>query len=190
MDNHSVGGNPPGGRLPLDSHAQAYQDIGGVELLDESGKKALWSEILAQIQNLHPVKIYPYIKEGRFISIDNEELIIGFPKIFNYHRNRLEDVGLKAELSRIVTDASGLKVSIAFVTISEDQPGNMTRDFPDNSVFPSVDFSGDKDQSHQADSVGNNNGGKSAIRDKVMMDDRVKKMLEVFEGRLLDARKS
>jgi len=183
----------------MDTNASDNQDLA---LLDDQGKKGLWNMVLGQIRILHPVKIYPYIKEGQFISADNEEIVIGFPKIYNFHRSRLEDVVIKEEVERIVEKVSGLKISVAFVTIggngadgeiirepqvqitsvSLNQVAEKTAATPD-SIKSSNCLAGDDEHRSDRDS-------ERRLREKVMQDERLRKILEVFEGKLVKVKKS
>ncbi|MEW6026395.1 MAG: hypothetical protein AB1599_03750 [Planctomycetota bacterium] len=171
-------------------------------LLDEPGRKGLWTQILAMIKTLHPVKIYPYIKEGQFISIDNEEVVIGFPRIYNFHRSRLEDVGVMEELERIVEKTCGLKINVALVTIN----GNGTD--TEISREPVTAAKGGSEETERgvaksapkAAPVSSDTGApgnlkypaddERQLREKVLQDERVRKILETFEGKLVKVRES
>jgi len=185
----------------VDTNVSDNHDI---TLLDEEGKKGLWSQILAQIRVLHPVKIYPYIKEGHFISVDNGEIVIGFPKIYNFHRSRLEDVNVKEEVERIVEKVSGLKINVAFMTVGGNgSNGEIIRE----PLTPISDSVGTTAKTVPTSSnpavkkpIGASNNFKSTnclagdeerrLREKVLQDERVKKILEVFEGKLVKVKKS
>ena len=158
--------------------------------------------MLGQIRVLQPVKIYPYIKEGQFVSADNEEIVIGFPRIYNFHRSRLEDVAIKEEVERIIERVIGLKVSVAFVTIvGNGTDGEIIRDqlvpplnaslnpitektaTTSDSIKSSNYSSGDDEFSSDRDS-------EKRLREKVLQDERLRKILEVFEGKLVRVKKS
>ncbi|MBI5778713.1 MAG: hypothetical protein HZA49_04595 [Planctomycetes bacterium] len=173
-------------------------------LLDEQGKRGLWNQILAQIRILHPVKVYPYIKEGQFISVDNEEIVIGFPKIYNFHRSRLEDVNVKEEVERIAAKVSGLKISVVLVTVGGNgSDGEISRE-PLIPIGESAEITA-KTASVSSNQADKKTGGISAnpkstsclagdderrLREKVLQDERVRKILEVFEGKLVKVKKS
>jgi len=175
----------------MDMNIKDNQDL---SLLDDQGKKGFWNMVLGQIKILHPVKIYPYIKEGQFISADNEEIVIGFPKIYNFHRSRLEDVTIKEEVERIVENVGSCKISVAFVTIGGNGvDGEIIRE-PQVQFIPET-----PDQlSVKTDATSNvvNPTGCLAgdderrLREKVMQDERLRKVLEVFEGKLVRVKKS
>lgn len=201
----------------MDTNTSDNQDL---TLLDDQGKKGLWNQILTQIKIIHPVKIYPYIKEGQFISADNEEIVIGFPKIYNFHRSRLEDVVIKEEVERVVEKVSGLKISVALVTIGGNGvDGEIIREQQVQITPASLNPAVEKTVMPQADpakggtappnSIKSSNGlvGSNTIlpfpsrisgagdderrlREKVLQDERLRKILEVFEGKLVRVKKS
>ena len=194
----------------MDTNASDNQDLA---LLDDQGKKGLWNMVLGQIRILHPVKIYPYIKEGQFISADNEEIVIGFPKIYNFHRSRLEDVVIKEEVERIVEKVSGLKISVAFVTIGGNgADGEIIREPQVQITSASLNPVAEKaaclpvapkrhgDLMALIGTAATPDSSKSSncltgdderrLREKVMQDERLRKILEVFEGKLVKVKKS
>ena len=207
----------------MDTNVSDNQDL---TLLDEQGKRGLWNQILAQIKVLYPVKIYPYIKEGQFISADNEEIVIGFPRIYNFHRSRLEDVTIKEEVERIIEKVSGMKINVAFVTIgglanAGWESGAMALRRQKDIVGPLNGSNGEIIRESLApirDSVGitiktvpassnpvaektvatSNNikssnylagDDKRRLKEKVLQDERVNKILTVFEGKIVDVKK-
>ena len=182
----------------MDTTASDNQDL---TLLDDQGKKGIWNQILAQIKVLHPVKIYPYIKEGQFISADNEEIVIGFPKIYNFHRSRLEDVVAKEEVERIVEKVSGLKISVAFVTIGGNgADGEIIREQQVPITPASLNPVAEKAACLPGGTAAMPNSVKSStclagdderrLREKVLQDERLRKILEVFEGKLVRVKKA
>jgi hypothetical protein len=175
----------------MDTNTSDNQDL---TLLDDQGKKGLWSRVLGQIRVLQPVKIYPYIKEGQFISADNEEIVIGFPKIYNFHRSRLEDVVIKEEVERIVEKVSGLKISVAFVTIGGngvDREIIRSQQMPitPDSLTPVMEKTVATPDSIKASNCLAGDDEKR-LREKVMQDERLRKILEVFDGKLVRVKKA
>ena len=175
----------------MDTNTSDNQDL---TLLDEQGKRGLWNQILAQIKVLHPVKIYPYIKEGQFINADSEEIVIGFPKIYNFHRSRLEDVVIKEEVERIIEKVSRLKINVAFVTINGNgaeeeivrEPVAETASVSTNPVAEKTAAAPNSNKSSNCFA----GDDERRLREKVMQDERLRKILEVFEGKLVRVKKA
>ncbi|MFH0888955.1 MAG: DNA polymerase III subunit gamma/tau [Planctomycetota bacterium] len=205
---------------------------GDFSLLTENDKRSLWTKILNEIKNTQPVKIYPYIKEGQFIRADREEIVIGFPKIYNYHRLRLEDISLKQVIENIIEKTSGLKISLSFIAISgEDDPsrgehqwsntvkdGNSITNEPEikkiarpNGLVGQAPLQKPiTEKEKQPDLLSNSKPvtgseltktiqsnnlitdyeKKKQIKEKMLQDERVGKILQVFEGKIVDVRES
>lgn len=216
---------------------------GDFSLLTENDKRSIWTKILNEIKNIQPIKIYPYIKEGQFIRADREEIVIGFPRIYNYHRVHLEDISLKQEIENIIEKTSGLKIGLSFIAISgEDDPlrgeqqlsspvrdGNSITDEPEIKKIARLSrpeltgfLSGNgavgqaslqrpiMDKGMQPDLLSNSKPApgseptkntqssnlitdyekKKQIKEKMLQDERVGKILQVFEGKIVDVRGS
>jgi hypothetical protein len=181
----------PGSQFVFDGLESVSWDMGDLESLDESGKKVFWSRILNQVRIIHPVKIYAYLKEGRLVSIDNEELVIGFPKIYNFHRSRLEDISIKDEIARIIGKVIGFRVNIVFVAISGDSQNEISRELPSDYALLPENFLGEISLSNDGRAIEEHGGEhKRPMKERVMGNERARKILEVFEGRLVDTKKS
>jgi len=219
-----------------DSSSDATGDF---SLLTENDKRSLWTKILNEIKNVQPIKIYPYIKEGQFIRADREEIVVGFPKIYNYHRLRLEDISLKQEIEDIIEKTSGLKIGLSFIAISGEDNGNSitnepgiktSLNLPDHQAGGSVgqaplqkpitdkekqpdllsnvksapasepegtavgkvkgESYSEPTKSTQSSNLVTDYEKKKQLKEKMLEDGRVGKILEVFEGKIVDVKES
>jgi DNA polymerase-3 subunit gamma/tau len=178
-------------------------------LLNEHDKRNLWTKILNEIKIAHPVKIYPYLKEGQFIRVDREEILIGFPKIYNYHRSHLEDISVRQEIELIIERVCGLKIGFSLIVASDENNStniineptakksapvqnsivNMNTErqpdlLPDSSNSAGVESS----KNTQASNLITDYEKKKRLKEKMLQDERVGKILQVFEGKIVDVK--
>ncbi|MFH1230804.1 MAG: DNA polymerase III subunit gamma/tau [Planctomycetota bacterium] len=218
--------HPSQNNEPVAGEDSSSTVTGDFSLLTENDKRSLWTKILNEIKNTQPVKIYPYIKEGQFVRADREEIVIGFPKIYNYHRFRLEDVLLKQEIENIIEKASGLKIGLSFIAISGEDDGNSITNEPGIKIARLDDSSPERlgragvgqapvqkpitDKGKQPDLLSNAKPApdsgptkssqssnlitdyekKKQLKEKMLQDERVGKILQVFEGKIVDVKGS
>jgi hypothetical protein len=166
-------------------------EVGDISLLNEQGKRNLWNKVLSGMKKVHPVKIYPYLKEGQFLRADNEEFVIGFPKIYTYHRSRLEDVSVKQEIEEIMEKVLGLKIGLSLIAISDSYSDIQTPYHPQKTTTPKQILSTSEIPQTQEPSTKNfiiEHQQKKLLKNKVLQNEQVIKILESFNGKIVDVR--
>ncbi|MBI4712665.1 MAG: DNA polymerase III subunit gamma/tau [Planctomycetes bacterium] len=159
---------PPTNPEPPDNQENHLAQGGDISLMNDDDKTKLWSRILLEVKNVSPYKIYPFLKEGKFIRADQHEISIGFTKQYNFHRTRMEEIQNKKIVEECIEKVTGQKIPLSLTVIAS--PGQ-----------DDAGFNGANGFANTADAV-------DPMKKEVMKDELVRKIVEAFDGRIIEVK--
>ncbi|MFA5794895.1 MAG: DNA polymerase III subunit gamma/tau [Candidatus Brocadiia bacterium] len=96
-----------------------------MELLSDQDKQSLWAQILAEVKSVSPTKVFPFLKEGQLTEMNQHEVVIGFLKLHNFHRSKLEEMANKKIVEGCLEKVTGARLPLSFTQLSESGDSGM-----------------------------------------------------------------
>ncbi|MFH1227964.1 MAG: DNA polymerase III subunit gamma/tau [Planctomycetota bacterium] len=115
-------------------------------LLSEPDKKSLWAQILSEVKSVSPTKVFPFLKEGQLVEINQHEIMIGFPKTHNFHRSKLDEIANKKVVEGCIDKVTGISLPLNLTVLSEGDNSNGLNYSEDNVSNEPVKITNDAPQ--------------------------------------------
>ena len=151
------------GIIPESSAMKTGEQLQNMELLTEQDKKSLWFQVVTEVKKISPAKVYPFLKEGQFVGMNQHEVVVGFLKLHNFHRNRLEEIENKKMVEDCIEKVMGNRLPLSLTAID----GNAS--------------------SASKDDLDGNNSTHSANKDnEIMQNETIQDIIRTFEARVIN----
>jgi len=145
--------------------------------------KPLWPNLVEQVK-AKSIKAYALLREGHFVSADNTEVTVGFLPSHNFHRRLLEESQNKRIVEDVITEMLGRKLNLTLSVLPDEatptdlESTNQPSPEKDKTIKPTVMPSENTNiSSFQA---------KEELRREVLKNPTIQKVLETFEGRIVN----
>jgi hypothetical protein len=132
-----------------------------VEIEEQDPLKAAWSNILKNIKVKCPPTLHAVLKEAYVISIDDSAITLDVDPKFKWHREQLTDPSNLKLLETNILEAMGKPMKFLI------QSNNTSKASEDKEIPVS----------------------QSEMRQDALQDETVKKVLEIFNGRIVDVKR-
>jgi DNA polymerase III subunit gamma/tau len=151
----------------------AYSDVtvGSVDIVDAKSDPietkesdplgSTWANILKSIKSTCSQQLLAFLREASLVSFDDSTIVIDFDAKFSFHREQINEQENKKQIEASLSDSMGKPIKLVL------QSNNTANKDPKNDVPTS----------------------QREMRTDAMLDDSVKLVLDIFNGRIIDVKR-
>jgi hypothetical protein len=155
-----------------------------MDLLADKDKQSLWTQVVAEVKKASPAKVYPFLKEGQFIEMNQHEVVLGFQKSHNFHRGKLEEIANRKLVEECIEQVTGARLPLSLTVVNNNNStalaGNGAPSVANNSGNATNPRAG---QSYDPAEAG---GGLTSAADEVSQNETVQDIIRTFEARIVN----
>lgn len=138
-----------------------------------------WSGIYEMVKQVSP-QAFACFRESRLVSVNNQEMVIGFPRQCNFHRTMLEDVKYKGIVEDIIKKITGRDLGLSLIMLDQDKS---SAGMPDTKGMDArIDMYPDKNAGSYTQNKKN-----SALIEELLANPIIRRVQEQFQARPIDA---
>ena len=136
-----------------------------VPMAAASGGEGDWQRVLEAVKTRRPT-LHAVLREGRLLKFDAKQCVVGFGKGFSFHRAQAEEPEHRKLVEEVLAEVLGKSVAFGVEKTAEEGPPR-----------PFEEGAGGRP-------AGAANAGAPAIGGSVLEDPAVRKVIEIFKGRI------